>query len=122
MGIHCASPVFEALEGLRFPASKQKIISHACASGAREAVVIALNHLQEGVQYQNVSQVCENASIACSVEIYGLLQGLEYPADREAILAYAESKGASETAIGPLRQLPQRLRYGSIAEICGSVA
>ena len=53
MAIYCSRDVFEALEGLTFPAHKQKIMRHASAQGASEAVIIALNRLQEGVQYQN---------------------------------------------------------------------
>jgi len=45
VAIYCSRDVFEALEGLTFPAHKQKIISHASARDAPEAVIIALNQM-----------------------------------------------------------------------------
>jgi len=121
MAIYCSRDIFEALEGLAFPADKRKIISHASAQGASEAVVIALNRLEEGVQFHNMDQVCENTSIVCSLEVYSALQGLEYPADKNAILAYAESKGATEMAVEDLKRLPRGHKYGSIGDICSNI-
>ena len=121
MAIYCSRDVFEALEGLTLPANKQKIISHASAQDAPEAVIIALNRLQEGVQYQNMDEVCENTSIVCSLEVYSVLQGLKYPADKNAILAYAESRGATEMAMEDLKRLPRGHKYRSIGDICRNI-
>lgn len=109
------------MEGLTFPAHKQKIISHPSAQDAPEAVIIALNRLEEGVQYQNIDEVCENTSIAGSLEVYSVLQGLKYPADRSAILAYAQSRGATEMAIEDLKRLPRGHKYRSIRDICRNI-
>jgi len=68
-----------------------------------------------------MDEVCENRSIVCSLEVYSVLQGLEYPADRKAILAYAESRGATEMAMGDLEQLPRGHKYGSIGDICRNI-
>jgi len=121
MAIYCSRDVFEALEGLTFPADKQKIISHASAQDAPEAVIIALNHLQADVRYRNMDEVCENTSIVCSLEVYSVLQGLEYPAGKNAILAYAESRGATEMAMEDLKRLPRGHKYRSIGEICSNI-
>ena len=121
MAIYCSRDVFEALEGLTLPADKQKIISHASAQDAPEAVIIALNRLQEGVQYQNMDEVCENTSIVCSLEVYSVLQGLKYPAHKKAILAYAESRGATEMAMDDLERLPRGHKYRNIGDICSNI-
>lgn len=121
MAIYCSRDVFEALEGLTFPADKRKVISHASAQNAPEAVIIALNRLEEGVQFQNMDEVCENTSIVCSLEVYSALQGLEYPADKNAILAYAQSKDATEMVMEDLKRLPRGHKYRSIADICSNI-
>lgn len=121
MAIYCSRDVFEALEGLTFPTDKRKIISRASAQGASEAVIIALNRLEEGVQFQNMDEVCENTSIVCSLEVYSALQGLEYPANKNAILAYAQSRGATEMAVEDLKRLPRGHKYSSIGEICSNI-
>jgi len=109
--------VFEALEGLTFPAQMQKIISHPSAKDAPEVVIIALNRLEEGVQYQNIDEVCEKTSIAGSLEVYSVLQGLKYPAHSSAILAYADSRGATEMAMEDLKRLPRGHKYRSMGDI-----
>jgi len=84
-------------------------------------VIIALNQLQEGVQYRNMDVVCENTSIVCSLEVYSALQGLGYPADKNAILAYAESRGATEMAMEDLERLPRGHKYRNIGDICSNI-
>jgi hypothetical protein len=42
------------------------------------------------------------------IEIQKALGGMEYPADKDALVQHAESKGASEKVLGALRALPDR--------------
>ena len=118
MAISCSWIVFEALEGLTFPADKEKVLSYASSRNASKGVIIGLDRLQEGVQYQGINEICDNASIVCSVETYFALQGLEYPADREAIVSYARSRGATQLVMEVLEQLSEGHGYQTIADIC----
>ncbi len=118
MVLYCSRDIFEALQGLDFPAEKREIISYASSHNAPEAVIIALNQLEDGVEFQGIDEICENATIVCSLEVYNLLQDLQYPADRGEILAHAISKGAMGIALEDLKRLPRGHRYGGIEEIC----
>ena len=122
MGISCSSGIFNALEGLTFPADKRKIISHACARDAAEAVVVGLNRLEAGVEYGGMGHVCENLTIVCSVEVYDALAGIEYPADKRSILTHARFRGATELAMAALGGLVAGYVYESIGEICRNMA
>jgi len=42
------------------------------------------------------------------IEIQKALGGMEYPADKDAVVKHAESKGASDEVLEALRALPDR--------------
>jgi len=121
MALYCAREAFEALEGMSFPATKEQIISYALGHGAQESVVIAFNQLADNVVFLDIGAICENVSIACSLDVYQALEGAAFPASREELLSYARSRDATPVAMAALAELPEGHTYGSIAEVCGSV-
>jgi len=106
---------------MAFPATKEQVISYALGHGAPESVVVALNQLADNVVFLDVGAICENVSIACSLDVYQALEGFPFPAQRGKILEYARAKGATPAALAALSELAEGHTYGSIAEICGSV-
>ncbi|MFQ6059424.1 MAG: DUF2795 domain-containing protein, partial [Anaerolineae bacterium] len=118
MGIYCDRYIFEALEGLEFPADKLGIILHACRHGASEGVVVALNQLEDGIFFPDISAVCENVSLVCSLDVIFALDGLDLPATKAEILSFVQAGGASEAVIEELQQLPTSYTYRSLDEIC----
>ncbi len=122
MAISCSPDVFRSLEGIEFPADKGKLLRHASAHGASEAVVVALNQLEEGVYYKGIDEICSNVSIVCSLEVYYALEGLDYPADKGKILSYARVHDASEVALKELQRLPSGHAYKGIDEVCSNIS
>lgn len=118
MVLFCSSELFDALDGLQFPADKQTMIDYADSKNTLEAVNVALNELQEGVLYNDIGSVCENAKIACDLEIYRALEGLDFPAGKEKIIPYAKSRNASPAAIMALEKLTEHYEFRSVSEIC----
>ncbi|MQA03169.1 MAG: DUF2795 domain-containing protein [Streptosporangiales bacterium] len=45
-----------------------------------------------------------------------VLQGIDFPADRDSLVAYAEARGANSKALEALRQLPE-LTYRSMDQV-----
>lgn len=122
MALYCSPAIFKALSGLDFPASKEEILSYAMENrDAPEAAVVALNQLQDKVVYADIGAICENVKITCSLEIFRSLEGLAFPANKEKIISFARSKGASESTIMALDELPQNYDFRSIREICENV-
>jgi len=58
--IVCSLGVFRALEGLRFPADKERILTYASGKGADLATFTSLEELPEGYSFQSIGEVCEN--------------------------------------------------------------
>lgn len=48
------------------------------------------------------------------------LQGVDFPADRAALLTYAETRGADADSLEALRAVPDG-RYGSVREVVDAV-
>lgn len=121
MALFCGRDIFRALDGLRFPATKEEILDYASGRDALESSIVALNQLQENVIYKDLGAICENVKVVCSLEIYGLLQELKFPAKKEKILAFAKEKKASEAAVTILKSLPEGYTFRDVGEICSSV-
>jgi hypothetical protein len=51
--------LFHLLNGFSFPANKGRIRTYAMGRGANEAMIVALNQLQDGVQYYSIDDVNE---------------------------------------------------------------
>lgn len=121
MGLYCSREIFEALEGLDFPATKAQIIAYVTERDAPEAVLISLNSLPEGVEFKDIGAVCDNVSIMCSLDVYRALEGIRFPATKPELLAYAVNRNAPESVLSALRALAPRHRYMSISEVCSNV-
>lgn len=121
MALYCSREIFEALEGLKFPATKAQIIAHVTQRDAPEAVLISLNSLTDGVEFNDIGAVCDNVSIVCSLDVYRALEGIRFPATKPELLAYAVNRNAPETVLAALRALAPRHRYLSIGEVCSNV-
>jgi hypothetical protein len=121
MTLYCSREIFQALDGLAFPASKEQIISHATERDAPEAVLISLNSLPDGISFDSPATMCDNVSIVCSLDVYRALEGIRFPATKAELLAYAVNRNAPESALSALRALPSRHKYLSIGEVCSNV-
>ena len=121
MALYCNREIFETLEGLEYPATKEKILSHATKRDAPEAVVISLNSLPDGVEFGDIGAICDNVSIVCSLDVYRALEGIRFPATKAELLAYAVGRDSPESALAALRALPPRHKYMSISEVCSNV-
>jgi len=121
MALYCVGDVVKALKGINFPATKSQVLSYAEGQEALEAVIVALNQLEDSVMFTNLASVCRNVSISCSLDTYRALEGIRFPADRAALLAYAKGRSAPEVVIHALEELPPGYQYESIDAICGMV-
>jgi hypothetical protein len=121
MALYCSRELSEALEGIKFPATKAQIVSHATHGDASEAALISLNSLPDGVEFSDIGAVCDNVSIVCSLDVYRALEGIRFPATKAEVLAYAVNRNAPESALAALRALLPRHRYLSISEVCSNV-
>lgn len=57
--IVCSLEVYKALQGLRFPAAKDKVLTHAAGRGAPLATFTALENLPEGYSFNSIGEICE---------------------------------------------------------------
>ncbi len=121
MALYCSREIFEALEGLQFPATKAQIMAYVTERDAPEAVLISLNSLPDGVEFKDIGAVCDNVSIVCSLDVYRVLEGIRFPATKPELLAYAVNRNAPESVLSALRALAPRHRYLSIGEVCSNV-
>jgi hypothetical protein len=121
MALYCVREAFEALEGLSFPATKEQIINYALGHGAQESVVVAFNQLASNVVFLDIGAICENVSIACTLDVYRALEGVPFPLQKDGLLSYALEKDGTPAALAALAELPEGHSYGDIAEVCGSV-
>jgi hypothetical protein len=48
------------------------------------------------------------------------LQGAEFPADRDMLMTYAKTRGASQKMLQALRTMPNR-SYGNVSEVLDAV-
>ena len=79
MPLYCSLEVFEALAGAAFPATRRELLDYAKRRDAPEAVVVILNQLPDAA-FRDISDVCHNAGIVCSVEAAQALAGAAFPA------------------------------------------
>lgn len=118
MALFCSTEIFEALDGMNFPATKEDILEFAQFKDAREAVVVVLNTLDDGMIFHDVSEVCENARAACNLKVIQALSGASFPAQREDLVRWAERSGAPRPVIYALEALPSGYTYRTLDEVC----
>jgi len=118
MALYCSRDIFAALDGLGFPATKEELIEFAERKDAMEAVVVVLNQLKDDVIYQDVSEVCENARIACNYEVMKVMAQATFPAKRDGLLAFADRQNASAPVKEAIAALPSEYTFNSLDDIC----
>lgn len=118
MALYCSREIFQALDGMRFPATKDDLLDYAELKDAREAVVVMLNTLDDNAVYHEISDVCENVNIACNLEISRFLQGVPFPVKREDLLRMAEERNATDVVRNALSALPSGFTFESMDTVC----
>ncbi|MHB1000299.1 MAG: DUF2795 domain-containing protein [Armatimonadota bacterium] len=118
MVIYCSRDIFEALDGVHFPATKDDVLDYAELNDAPEAVLVTLNRLPDDVILHDVSDVCENARIACNYDIINNMRNAAFPSTRKDLLSLARNTGAPESVINALKSLPSGYTFHSLDDIC----
>jgi len=118
MTLFCSTEIFEALDGINFPATKDDVLDFVQLKDAREAVVVVLNNLDDNKVFQDVSEVCENARTACNLQVMQALSGASFPAKRDDLLRRANQMAASPAVMQALEALPSTYTYRSRDEVC----
>lgn len=118
MSLFCTQELFEALEGVQFPATKDDLLDYAEMKDAPEAVVVTLNGLRDDILYNSITAVCENARVACTYEIVKTLRDVQFPASREELIDCAQEQDAPSSTIHALEALPSKYSFGSLDEVC----
>lgn len=118
MALYCSREIFQALDGMHFPATKEDLLDYAEFKDAREAVVVVLNELNEGAIFHDVSEVCENARIACNLQVVRVLQQAPFPAKREDLIGFAVNENAPDSVKSALERLPSEYTFGSLDDVC----
>jgi hypothetical protein len=118
MALFCSTEIFEALDGIKLPATKEDILEYAQFKDAREAVIVVLNNLDDRMIFHDVSEVCENARTACNLQVIQALSGVSFPARREDLVRWADRANAPSTVIYALEALPSEYTYRTLDEVC----
>jgi hypothetical protein len=118
MALYCSKEIFQALDGLLFPATKDDLLDLAELKDAPEAVIVTLEKLSDSTIYHNISEVCENARIACNSEVVSTLLHVMFPADRDQLIEFADRYGAQPAVRHAIEALPSGYTYRSIDEVC----
>ena len=118
MSIKCNLEIISAFKEVKFPKTKAELLSIAEAKNDLcEASIIALNQLDDKT-FNSLDEVCSNVKIACTLEIYDVLKGFKFPADRDAILKYMDTKDCSKLAIQKINELHPGIEFYGISDIC----
>ena len=121
MALYCSREIMNAIEGLPFPATKDDLIDYAELKDAREAVVVALNGLDDSRIYRDISEVCENVWLSYSHELVSVLLRAPFPAKREDLLEFVDRQGASAAVRDAILVLPSGDTFSDPDEICSYV-
>lgn len=121
MPYYCSRDVFEALEGISFPATKDDLIEYAEMNDASEAVIVSLDQLDDHGIYRDISEVCDNARVQCGIDVMQVLESAPFPATREELLRFAQRHGADGSVMFALSALPSGFTFTSSEEMCGLI-
>lgn len=118
MPLFCSREVFEALDGVRFPATKEDLLDLAELKDASEAVIVVLNGLRDDLVYRDISEVCEYVRVACNYETVRTLSHAPFPARREDLIRWAISCGVPASVMHALEALPSGYTFANLDEMC----
>ena len=117
MALYCSREIFEALDGVRFPARKDDLLDLAKLKDASEAVIVVLNELEDRI-YHEISEVWENARVVCNHEVVRTLCHAPFPAKREDLIKWASRYDVPPSVIHALEALPSGYTFENLDEMC----
>lgn len=118
MALYCSREIFTALDGLKFPATKEDILDVAELKDAPEAAIVVLNQLDDKMIFNDVGEVCDNAHIACNIQIMRIMSQATFPAKRENLMDFAKSQDAPKYVMEALFYLPTDYTFASVDDFC----
>lgn len=118
MALFCSRDLFAALNGIDFPATKDDLRNYAETKDAPEAVVVMLNQLGDKSVFHDIGEVCENARIACNLEVMHALRDATFPATRDDVILLAKARQVSPAALHALEALPRSYTFQNLDEMC----
>ncbi|MHB0914030.1 MAG: DUF2795 domain-containing protein [Armatimonadota bacterium] len=121
MGLYCSREIFEALDGMHFPATKEDVLDYAELKDAPEAVLVVLNELKGEIIYQDIEEICRNARTICTYQTIRAMSHAPFPATREELIAYADRKGAPQSVRQAVWSLPPGRTYQNMDDMCSYV-
>ncbi|HEY3298868.1 MAG TPA: DUF2795 domain-containing protein [Armatimonadota bacterium] len=121
MALYCSRDIFAALDGMHFPATKEDILDAAELKDAQEAVVVALNQLNDKAIYNDMEEVCENVRIMCNVQILHVMARAPFPARREQLMEFAKTENAPQYVIDAVAALPGDYTFNNVDAMCDYV-
>jgi len=118
MALYCSREIFQALDGVELPATKDDLLDYAELKDAREAVVVVLNELPDDVIFRDISEVCENARMACNGLAVRHLRLAPFPATREELLEFADRTDVPASVKDAVETLPSGYTFEDLDEVC----
>lgn len=121
MALYCSRELFDALDGVRFPATKEDLLESAEMKDAPESVLIILESLDDKEIYHGISDVCENAKTVCTFEVVRALSHAPFPARREDLLEYIDRINAPPSVRNAVLALPSNYTFHDLDEMCALI-
>ncbi|MGB9588401.1 MAG: DUF2795 domain-containing protein [Armatimonadota bacterium] len=121
MALYCSRELFDALDGMRFPATKEDLIEFAEMKDAPESVLIILESLDDKEIYHGISDVCENAKTVCTFAVVKALSHAPFPARREDLLEYIDRINAPPSVRNAVFALPPNYTFHDLDEMCAFI-
>ena len=69
MALFCSTEIFEALDGMNFPATKEDILDFAQFKDAREAVVVVLNTLDDSMIFHEYRKCAKTPELPATCRL-----------------------------------------------------
>ena len=121
MALYCSTKLFEVLDGIRFPATKEDLLEFAELKDAPESILLLLNSLDDKQIYHDISEVCENAKTVCTFDIVKVLAHAPFPAQREKLIEYVDAVNAPPHVREAVRSLPPGYTFHNLDEMCAYI-
>jgi len=110
--------IISAFKEIRFPKTKSELLLIAeTKDDISEASTIALNRLDDRT-FNSIDEICSNVKIVCDLEIYDALREFKFPASKEEIRKYMESRNCSKLAIQKMDELHPDIVFNDISDVC----
>ena len=118
MKIYCSREILSSLSGIRFPKTKNEILSIAEVSNdISEASIVCLNKIDDKVYY-SIDEICENIKIVCNLELRNALEKIKFPVTKSEIIEKFKNKDYSLSIMNAVEELPENIVFKSISDVC----